>query len=87
MSIVRNCRRRRKNQWIREINDIIRGACGGFLFGIPLLYTMEAWGVGSFASPPILLMASGEKEEGAFIFSQDPRQGELILRVGSYKLP
>jgi uncharacterized protein (TIGR02588 family) len=32
-------------------------------------------------------LSSGEKEEGAFIFSQDPRQGELILRVASYKLP
>jgi uncharacterized protein (TIGR02588 family) len=28
-----------------------------------------------------------EKEEGAFIFSQDPRQGKLVLRVASYKLP
>jgi uncharacterized protein (TIGR02588 family) len=28
-----------------------------------------------------------EKEAGAFIFSQDPRQGKLVLRVASYKLP
>jgi uncharacterized protein (TIGR02588 family) len=28
-----------------------------------------------------------EKEEGAFIFSEDPRQGELIVRVASYKQP
>jgi uncharacterized protein (TIGR02588 family) len=28
-----------------------------------------------------------ETEEGAFIFSQDPRQGELVIRVASYKLP
>ncbi|WP_373530427.1 TIGR02588 family protein [Nostoc sp.] len=32
-------------------------------------------------------LSSGESEEGAFIFSQNPRQGELNLRVGSYKLP
>jgi uncharacterized protein (TIGR02588 family) len=32
-------------------------------------------------------LSSGETEEGAFIFSRDPRQGELIVRSSSYKLP
>lgn len=32
-------------------------------------------------------LAGDETEEGAFVFSRDPRQGELILRVASYKLP
>jgi uncharacterized protein (TIGR02588 family) len=32
-------------------------------------------------------LASGEKEEGAFVFSRDPREGELSVRVASYKLP
>jgi uncharacterized protein (TIGR02588 family) len=32
-------------------------------------------------------LASGEKEEGAFVFSRDPRGGELDIRVASYKLP
>ncbi|MDZ7951315.1 MAG: TIGR02588 family protein [Nostoc sp. DedQUE12b] len=32
-------------------------------------------------------LSSGESEEGAFIFSDNPRQGQLNLRVGSYKLP
>lgn len=32
-------------------------------------------------------LSSGEKEEGAFIFSRNPEQGELVIRVGSYKLP
>ncbi len=32
-------------------------------------------------------LSSGEREEGAFIFSQNPSQGKLNLRVGSYKLP
>jgi uncharacterized protein (TIGR02588 family) len=32
-------------------------------------------------------LSSGESEEGAFLFSQNPRQGQLNLRVGSYKLP
>ncbi|AFZ04143.1 TIGR02587 family membrane protein [Calothrix sp. PCC 6303] len=42
--------------WLREINDLIRGACGGFLFGIPLLYTMEVWWIGSQAKPYKLLI-------------------------------
>jgi uncharacterized protein (TIGR02588 family) len=32
-------------------------------------------------------LSSNETEEGAFIFTQDPRRGELRLRVGSYKTP
>lgn len=40
----------RSEQWTNELNDLIRGASGGFLFGIPLLYTMEVWWIGSAAS-------------------------------------
>jgi uncharacterized protein (TIGR02588 family) len=32
-------------------------------------------------------LSGGEKEEGAFIFSRNPRDGELVVRVSSYKLP
>lgn len=32
-------------------------------------------------------LSGGEEEEGAFIFSRDPRRGTLTLRVASYKLP
>ncbi len=32
-------------------------------------------------------LSRDEKEEGAFIFSNDPRQGKLTVRVASYKLP
>lgn len=32
-------------------------------------------------------LASGETEEGAFVFSRDPRGGQLSVRVASYKLP
>jgi putative integral membrane protein (TIGR02587 family) len=45
------------NAWRRELNELIRGACGGFLFGIPLLYTMEVWWIGSFTEPPMMLAA------------------------------
>ncbi len=32
-------------------------------------------------------LSTHETEKGAFLFSRDPRQGELIIRVASYKLP
>ncbi len=50
-------RRRRKNQWLSELDDIVRGASGGFLFGIPLLYTMEVWWIGSYSKPLRLMIA------------------------------
>jgi putative integral membrane protein (TIGR02587 family) len=52
-----NQTRRSKNLWLKELNDLVRGACGGFLFGIPLLYTMEVWWIGSYAEPPLLFAA------------------------------
>ena len=45
----------RGDNWQTEIKEIISGASGGFLFGIPLLYTMEVWFIGSYVRPPILL--------------------------------
>lgn len=35
----------------------MRGASGGFLFSIPLLYTMESWWVGTVAAPPGMAVA------------------------------
>lgn len=43
--------------WLNELDDLIRGLSGGFLFGIPLLYTMEVWWIGSSMGPPRLLLA------------------------------
>jgi putative integral membrane protein (TIGR02587 family) len=45
------------SQWKQELDDLIRGMSGGFLFGIPLLYTMEVWWIGSAAAMPRLLLA------------------------------
>ncbi|ELR97871.1 TIGR02587 family membrane protein [Gloeocapsa sp. PCC 73106] len=46
-----------RKAWKNEIRDLIRGASGGFLFGIPLLYTMEVWWIGSFAEPSHMLVS------------------------------
>lgn len=45
------------NHWKKELNDLIRGASGGFLFGIPLIYTMEVWWIGSSVNPIRILVA------------------------------
>ncbi|MCF4966460.1 TIGR02587 family membrane protein [Nostoc sp. CMAA1605] len=45
------------NSFKSELNDIVRGACGGFLFGIPLLYTMEVWWVGSLVKAQLMMSA------------------------------
>lgn len=57
MSKSKSQRYRRKygDDWHGEIQEIISGASGGFLFGIPLLYTMEVWFIGSYVRPAILL--------------------------------
>jgi putative integral membrane protein (TIGR02587 family) len=49
--------KQRRNLWAHEINDIVRGMCGGFLFGTPLLYTMEVWWIGSIAKPSMVMLA------------------------------
>ena len=38
---------RAKLMWAVELRAILRGAAGSFLFGIPLLYTVEVWAIGS----------------------------------------
>jgi len=47
-------RKTKKSPIKRELNDLVRGLCGGFLFGTPLLYTMEVWWIGSSVLPPQL---------------------------------
>ncbi|MGH7998468.1 MAG: TIGR02588 family protein, partial [Brasilonema sp.] len=32
-------------------------------------------------------LAGGEEEEGTFVFSRNPQDGELVLRVTSYQKP
>ena len=46
----------RSAEWQQELEDIIRGISGGFLFGIPLMYTMEVWWIGSYATPLAMLL-------------------------------
>lgn len=42
--------------WRDELIDLVRAAAGGLLFGVPLLYTMEVWWIGSHTTPEQMLM-------------------------------
>ena len=55
MASSRRRKRSKKSHLRREIDDLVRGLCGGFLFGIPVLYTIEVWWIGSSISPPRLI--------------------------------
>lgn len=44
-------------EWQLALNDVLRGATGGLLFGIPLLYTMEMWWLGETAGAARVLLA------------------------------
>jgi putative integral membrane protein (TIGR02587 family) len=48
-------KRNHSNSWSTQLDDLIRGVSGSFLFGTPLLYTMEVWWIGSQLSPPVIL--------------------------------
>lgn len=43
------------NIWLAELQDLMRAGAGAFLFGIPLLYTVEVWSIGSSTHPTRLL--------------------------------
>lgn len=45
--------------WRREFDDLLNGIAGAFLFGIPLLYTMEVWDIGSDLTPLHMLLYLG----------------------------
>lgn len=45
-----------QTQWQQELAELVRGMSGGFLFGIPLLYTMEVWWIGSYLAPGLMLV-------------------------------
>jgi putative integral membrane protein (TIGR02587 family) len=53
--MAKRSRKKPKNPWSTEFDDIIRGVAGGFLFGIPMLYTMEVWWIGSELHPSMML--------------------------------
>jgi putative integral membrane protein (TIGR02587 family) len=45
-----------RGPWRRELDDFLRAFCGAFLFGMPLLFTMEMWWLGTLIRPWELLV-------------------------------
>lgn len=45
--------------WYGELRGLVRAFSGAFLFGIPLLYTMEMWWLGDLATPSHLALTLG----------------------------
>ncbi|MBA3470037.1 MAG: TIGR02587 family membrane protein [Herpetosiphonaceae bacterium] len=46
----------RPSIWAEELDDLLRAVSGAFLFGVPLLYTMEVWWIGTYVSPLRMLL-------------------------------
>jgi putative integral membrane protein (TIGR02587 family) len=46
----------KEGTWRGELNDMARAMSGAFLFGMPLLFTMEMWWIGSFTEAGKLLL-------------------------------
>jgi len=70
--------------WRSELLDLVRGASGGLLFGVPLLYTMEVWWTGTTSRPPVMLAVLALltvpvfalNRTGGFRASRDRRLGD-----------
>lgn len=86
---MNKAKKHRKNQWSNELSDIIRGASGGFLFGIPLLYTMEVWWIGSSTKPAQMSIAIATTFIAVFLLirtegfrkTKDIRWGEAAINT------
>ncbi len=52
--------------WAEQTDVLLRGISGGMLIGIPLLYTMEVWWIGSAASAGRLLLVLAVAFVGVF---------------------
>jgi putative integral membrane protein (TIGR02587 family) len=63
-----------------ELQYILQRSAGGFLFGIPLLYTVELWSIGSATEPLWLLGALGIGFMGVFLISL----AETLRRHGRF---
>ena len=37
-----------RDPWAQEVNDFVRAFSGAYIFGVPLLFTMEMWWIGEY---------------------------------------
>ena len=69
--------------WRREGSDLVRGVSGGFLFGVPLLYTMEVWWYGSWVHPRWVLGALAVSLAVVIVLNRT--SGFRDARVGNWR--
>lgn len=60
---------------------------GGTAESVQVIGELKVNGQVETGEQQIDFLSGGEKQEGAFIFRLNPRQGQLSLRAASYKLP
>lgn len=87
-------RQRNPGAWQNELVDLARAFSGAFLFGIPLLFTMEMWWIGTYIDAWRLLIflavaflanfglagMAGFRHEGSFIGALE--QATTAMAVG-----
>lgn len=59
-----------REQLTHAVDDIVRGLSGGFLFAMPLLYTMEVWWIGTYLKPGLMLLILGLTFGLVFLLNQ-----------------
>lgn len=52
--------------WKDELNDLVRAFSGAYIFGVPLLFTMEMWWIGDYIRPWRLFLFLGAALVGTF---------------------
>lgn len=81
--------------WKKELDDFVRAFAGAYIFGIPLLFTMEMWWIGEYVDPwqlfaflGLALIANlglsfvaGFKRESTFITSIDEAVDAVAVGV------
>ena len=69
--------------WRNELRAFVRALSGAFLFGIPLLYTMEMWWLGEISRPGHTLLVLGVTllANAALVVAAGKRERPLLEKV------
>ena len=59
----------RVGPWRQELVEVVRAISGGLLFGVPLLYTMEVWWIGSHTEPVQMLVVLAMSSVPVFLLN------------------
>jgi uncharacterized protein (TIGR02588 family) len=84
---VTNTQKIRENEGKFYVPFEITNSGGETAESVQIIAELEINGNVETGEQQFEFLSRNEKEEGAFVFNQDPRQGKLTIRVASYKLP